>query len=262
MAYAGLERDPERERKGYVWQADLPDTFTCSCRSTDVDLRSLRKGLHGLLGHLRVNAAELEEFSFQLLYDNVALRAIYNAARSLIYGDPTEQAVQSFLEQNPVLLGTFAPWRIVPKAPVLSLFRTDFLVISSSGHLRLVEIEKPSKALMRKNGVPSAEFTQALHQVQQWLAAVREHKAAVLDPLGIDSKRVTRVTGVLVMGRDDSCPPNQLAILKSSNRDEIEFYTYDDLLGAFANLISTLPTAPPTEILNPNLLAEFEGSSS
>src|SRR6266851_188175 len=44
-AYAALERNPALEADGYVWYADIGDSFTCACRKLSTDLTSVRKNL-------------------------------------------------------------------------------------------------------------------------------------------------------------------------------------------------------------------------
>jgi hypothetical protein len=41
--YAGLERQPELERQGYIWYQDIPDRFTCECGQTSIDASTMKR---------------------------------------------------------------------------------------------------------------------------------------------------------------------------------------------------------------------------
>jgi Domain of unknown function (DUF4263) len=103
---------------------------------------------------------------------------------ALLSGTPTESAVQHFLEAHPALLpssrgpvGASSEWPFInllvtqPRLPGLDARQPDFLwftTTSATWYLVLVEIEKPTRKIFRKDGVPTAHFTRARNQLNQW----------------------------------------------------------------------------------------------
>lgn len=103
----------------------------------------------------------------------------------LLATDPSEKAVQLFLEQHPVLVpGAFGvlglssghapfPGALISQ-PKLYGFQgrvPDFLWIAkNSTHLHpiFIEIERPGKKVFKANEEPTWQFTQARHQLAQW----------------------------------------------------------------------------------------------
>lgn len=104
--------------------------------------------------------------------------------KALLGSEPDEKSVQRFLERTP----SFVPGGRTPgnpsghapfpfaliSQPVLPGLRTkipDFMWIakhSMTWFPTLIEIERPSKRLFRANGTPTAEFTQAREQLNDW----------------------------------------------------------------------------------------------
>src|SRR3984893_8097068 len=100
--------------------------------------------------------------------------ATTEAWRALLSGSPTESAVQRFLEAHPALLpssrgpaGASSEWPFThllvtqPQLPGLDARQPDFLwftTTSETWYLVLVEIEKPTRAIFRKDRVPTAHF--------------------------------------------------------------------------------------------------------
>jgi hypothetical protein len=48
-AYAGLERNDNLEKEGFVWYTDLPEQFRCHCGATSLDITSIRRNLYAPL---------------------------------------------------------------------------------------------------------------------------------------------------------------------------------------------------------------------
>ena len=113
-------------------------------------------------------------------YANQASRAFYD----LLAESPEEPRVQAFLEAHPAFVpGSRSPGGATcasplfhvlvsqPRLPGLDARQPDFLwftTTSSTWYPVLIEIEKPSKRLFKKNREPSAEFYQARNQLSQW----------------------------------------------------------------------------------------------
>jgi Domain of unknown function (DUF4263) len=101
-----------------------------------------------------------------------------------LLGTASEEAsVQDFLEKNPCFVpratapGSHGPlFNALIARPPLPGIRPkipDFMWITSNSsewYPTLIEIESPTKALFRKDGVPTADFTQARNQLAEWRA--------------------------------------------------------------------------------------------
>lgn len=237
-AYTGLERSAEEERNGWIWYKQLPDSFTCKCGKNTMDLTMLRDSLHALLGSSM--REEGEEISFTRLYERGALEAICSQFASLLDLSPEERQVQQFIEDNPILLQQFTPERIYHKVPILTKRETDFAVLSNKRELILIEIEKPGKRLLKKDGGITAVLQHAFDQVRDWLHRIEEHRAAALACIGLKPEEVVSVRGVVIAGRDSGYTAEHLRKLKWTNFGPIAFYTYDDLLRGLVALVRTV----------------------
>lgn len=111
-------------------------------------------------------------------------RRIEAQLRELSDSDCSEPDLQSFLEQHPSLVpGAWTPgtksghpplyMALISQPPLNGAAgkRPDFMWISmhsGAWYAALVEIESPSKALFRRNGTPTAMFSQARNQLAEW----------------------------------------------------------------------------------------------
>ena len=235
--YAALERSEKSDKAGFQWYADLPPRFRCGCGEQDLDLSYLRGGLHGYLGQStgrREGPVVLEQ-----LYSAETLAALARKFQILLDSNPEEPEVQTFLENNPIFWNMFAPDLIVRKAPILNQYNTDFAILSKTGKLHLIEIEKPSKRLIKKDGGPTQQFNHPFRQVDDWLFETTRHRSACLDAMGVPESSVSHIQGAVVIGRDSQCSPRDLQKLKGAQRGSTMFLTYDDLLKSVTSLISS-----------------------
>jgi hypothetical protein len=207
LTYTGLERSAEAEAEGFVWSRDLPDRFECKCGKSTLSLVILKNNLHAYLGTRGFQSGE--EISATRVYEPSALQTIMDQLIHLLDKNPKEELVQKFFEAHTVLLHQFSPARISIKPPTLRKF-ADFAVLSKNGHLRLVELERPSKKIIRKDGGRTAGFTQACDQVLTWQHEFRDHRIAILEKLNLSNAEVTKVSGVVIMGRDSVYDRNSL----------------------------------------------------
>jgi hypothetical protein len=106
--------------------------------------------------------------------------------RALLDAGGPEATFQRFLERNPCFVpGTWSPgtpsghvplhYSLIsqPELPGLRSRIPDFMWIASDSarwYPMLIEVERPDKRVFRKDGVPTAEFTQARNQLAQWRA--------------------------------------------------------------------------------------------
>lgn len=237
LAYAALDREPKFEANGWVWFANLPDRFRCTCGKTDFTLDIVRRNLQGLLGR---PFAESDTLQFVPLYEKASLSLLRNSYSRLLSEARREEDLQNFLEQNPVLLHPFPALRLFSKPPILTEFFADFAIVTPQRELLLVEIETTTTRLLRKDGGHAAPLVHAFDQVRSWLHVVDEHLLAVLDSLKIDRTEVARVRGVVIAGRDLGYDALHLRRLKAQDFGRISFLTYDDLLFALDSLIGKM----------------------
>lgn len=234
-AYAALDREPKYESEGWTWYSDLPDVFSCSCGRTELSLEIVRRNLHGLLGGPRGTSDSLQ---FVPLYEQSALSTLRAKFLALLDGKHREEVLQIFLQENPVLLHIFPATRLFHKPPILTEYLADFGIVSPQKELVLIEIEKTTTRLTKKDGGVAAELGHAFDQVRSWLHVADEHRLAVLDSLKIERSEVSVIRGVVIAGRDHGYDALHLRRLKGQDWGRISFLTYDDLLFALDSLIS------------------------
>ena len=231
--YSSLEKKDDPPA-GALWYEDLPDEFVCKCGSTHITLEYLRKNMHALLtdpARPGLNAA------LSSLYERRALDEIGKKMLQLIDTEPSEEPIQQYLTNNPIFFHQWSPQRVFPKPPILSKYKADFIILDSHQNLIFVELERSTLKLLRKNGDASAEFNHAVEQVQSWLYEFSNHKAALLDCIGLKADDVIQAKGVVIAGRDGKYNREHLRRLKWQDRGNIEVLTYDDLLASLGVLM-------------------------
>ena len=236
-AYAGLARNPKEEVEGYSWYQDLPDEFRCECGNA-LDLRIMRRNLFAPLGQPLLRNEE--EISYTPLYERSSLETLLTEFRKLLDSVPNEETLQKFLEQNPILLHQFPAENLFFKPPILTFFKADLAIVTPQKELILIEIERSSTRLLKKDGGEAAPLRHAFDQVQSWLHTVDEYRLAVLDSLDINRRMVSSVRGVVIAGRDAGYDAEHLRRLKGIDRGRVAFLTYDDLAFSLAAIIGRM----------------------
>ena len=105
---------------------------------------------------------------------------------SILSNDPDEASLQGFLEKHPILVPGHAtpgsscggsPLHCAlitqPELPGTPAYRPDFMWItmhSMAWFPTLVEIERPNKRFFKRDAEPTANFSQARHQLALWRA--------------------------------------------------------------------------------------------
>jgi len=235
QVYAGLERDDELEEQGLNWFENIPDSYTCECGETIINLKYIRTNLHSMLG-TRVFKKDISNFI--PLYEKSALKNIRIKFAEILNDSPKEESLQIFIKENPILLHQFPASMIIEKPPILSKHVADFAILTAQKELIFIEIEKPSTKLMKINGHRASDLVHAFDQVRDWLQVIDEHRLAILDDLDIDRNEVSVIRGVVIAGRERGYDAQKLRHLKMSNEERISFLTYDDLLFALDALIN------------------------
>lgn len=234
--YTGLDRLPNLEAEAFVWHENLPDSFTCRCGTSVIPLGIMRKNLPSLLGSPSRQDGQL---SYVPLYEKSALTNIRMNFMALLQKNAPEETFQKFLEENTILLHLFSPDRIFFKAPILSLHKTDFALVNHQRELLLIELERPDTRLIKKDGGVHSELQHAFDQTRDWLHTADEHRAAVLECIGVQQAHVGAVHTVIIAGRDLNHDPEHLRKLKGADFGRTRLLTYDDLLADLDALIRT-----------------------
>jgi hypothetical protein len=231
--YAALEKDSKQELEGWQWYQNVPESFSCDCKKTTMNLQYL-KNMHALLGRYM---GENGEVNSTPMYEKTALQSIRSSFFTLLKSNPREELLQKFIKENPILFHKFSAIKIIPKPAILSQFKADFAILTAQRELIFVEIEKTKTKLMKKNGHRSAELTHAFEQVRDWLHVIKEHRNAVLADLGIKIEDVNIISGLVIIGREEGYDAQDLRKLKMSHEGSISFLTFDDLLFSLDALI-------------------------
>jgi hypothetical protein len=101
----------------------------------------------------------------------------------------------------------------------------------------LVELERASHSIFRKNGRLRDPVDHAVQQVEDWLRWWREHPSEVPEPFDASLP----VTGYVVVGRSSDLSEEdrrRLAHLNEGRR--VKVITYDDLLERLERLIASI----------------------
>lgn len=114
-----------------------------------------------------------------------------------------EKPVQKFLEQpgHRFLVSPHST-NIIPQKTLAGLrFKIDFAVQRSDNDYHLVEIESPNTRIYQEKGEePTAPFTHAIQQVEDWFRYIDEHRSTVRAEDGMPT--IYKPTGEVVIGRD------------------------------------------------------------
>ena len=170
---------------------------------------------------------------FQSLDPNAAARkhhaAVLAEFRALLDSDPDrEEYLQTFLRDYPFLLcPTFKnKW---PKLP-LGGNVTDFVFCDAAGSYLLVELEKSTPKLFRKNGHPTAKLNEAIGQITDWKRYLEDNLATVQRELGL-SGISTNPMGLVVIGRSPllSETNRRKLVAMMNSHPMLQIKTYDDV---------------------------------
>ena len=125
-----------------------------------------------------------------------------------------EEILQKFLNNNPILFRQFPAKRIFSKPSILTFFDADFAILTPQMELILIEIEKKTMPLLKRNGDQAAPLIHAIDQVGNWIYTFEEHRLACLVVMKIAREEVATVRGVVIAGRDQGHNPDHLRRLK------------------------------------------------
>ena len=171
----------------------------------------------------------------------------------LLSGAPCEPEVQAFLEKHPSLVPGYLTPNVTsghyplhcslitqPKLPGQDLYIPDFMWIathSGAWFPTLIEIERPGKRIFKNDGTPSAAFTKARNQLNQWRSWFNDpsNVQQFLALYGIPEpmrSRTRRLSMILIYGRRSEFEDNPKLTLQRGSwltgKDE-ELMSFDRL---------------------------------
>jgi hypothetical protein len=226
--YTGLNRSMEIEKEGAIWQLNVADRFRCECGKTTFSLEYLRESMHGLL--LKDFALEVSGLSYIRRYGHQQVIKVVGEFRRLLVSEKTEQPIQKFIEENPILLSRFSAKRLFIKPNIVGRFQADFVVLDSKNRLWFIELERPSLKLFKKDGHPTAALMHAYEQVNDWLQQYTKYQNAILEGLKLKTSDVVATGAAVIAGRNELIPIEVLQRFSlNPPYHNIEFLTLDDL---------------------------------
>ena len=175
-----------------------------------------------------------QEAELRTLDPNVEARRrfkdLLNKYKELLDKDPErEEILQCFLKENPVFLCP-AHTRFWPKLP-LGNKETDFVFRDATGDYILVELERSTAPLFRKDGHPSGELNVARGQILDWKRYIEDNLRTVQYEVGLLGIS-TNPRSMIVIGRSHILSDEnrrKIATLENEN-PKVKIYTYDDVL--------------------------------
>lgn len=226
--YTALEKLSSFEKEGCTWHQELKNNFMCNCGKSKYSLKYIKESLHGLL--LKNLSSDLTGLSYERCYAHGQIMDVVKNYESKLKAEKDEKPFQEYIEKHPVLLAHFHAKRLWFKASILGKFETDFALLDTRNQLILIELEKPSMKLFKRDGHPTADLMHAYGQVRDWLHEYSKHPSAVIDGLKLGDEKIMAVRGVVIAGRrsKEIIEPLQRH-LSSPIYPDIDFLTLDDL---------------------------------
>lgn len=180
-----------------------------------------------------VVARQHREAMFHTLDPNATVRAQYaillKEFRSLLDSEPgREESLQEFLRRNPKLLcPTYT--RMWPKL-ALGAHITDFVFRDASNDYLLVEIEKSTHSLFRKDGHPRTELHVAIGQIVDWKRYLEDNLRTVQHELGLTAI-TANPRSLVVIGRSAavSADNRRKLLAMEAAQPRLRVMTYDDV---------------------------------
>jgi hypothetical protein len=184
-----------------------------------------------LLGALLI--AQTADAQLRTLDPRASARRVYAGLlaefKTLLDSNPErEQVLQTFLQRHPILLcPTYV--QMWPKLPLGSNI-TDFVFCNATREYLLVELERSTLPLFRKDGHPTADFTHAQGQILDWKRYLEDNLQTVQRELGLTGISANP-TGLIVIGRSSSLQAidrRKLQTMMNGN-PQLRIMTYDDV---------------------------------
>ena len=180
-----------------------------------------------------VVARQYKEAQFQSLDPRAEARRQYGAIlkeyQALLDSEPErEETLQSFLRDHPEILCP-THTRMWPKL-ALGAKKTDFVFRDADLDYVLVELERSTHKLFRKDGHPNAKLNEARDQTIDWKRYLEDNLATVQSELGLTGIS-TNPRSLVVIGRSRSLSNENRRKLTAIENDhpKLRIMTYDDV---------------------------------
>jgi hypothetical protein len=218
-----------------------PSAWLCACGQSSVDLSYLKQGLHDVFRHIRPGTSGTPLMHYTPLYEAGRIQDIVAEYEQLIESVTEEEAVQKYLEDQPVLWAFLSPAKILHKPAVLTKKKADFGILTSHKILYLVEIEKPITGLINRDGSISAEIQKGANQIRDWQGVITDHRLALLSELGLTAGEVQGIRYLLIGGLARRTSATGLTKLRRTPfAPNTDFYCFDELASFLHTLAAEL----------------------
>ena len=149
-----------------------------------------------------------------------------------------ERPIQAFLGAHAHLLTCLLPAgrgaSCLDRPRLGSEFIPDFLLCtenSAGPQWRMVELESPATPPLTRAGMPSQKLNQALTQIRDWRAWLRQNVSYAQNQLGLHGLNA-ECGAVVVIGRRHTIDTRHAARYRELSDDRTTVMTYDRLLDA------------------------------
>ncbi len=218
-----------------TWYQDLPNDFVCGCGSLKTPLRYLRESMHALLAVTNSLQADGSTRTAGAPLSLEEADRVLEAFVRLLDEEPDESEIQSFIQDNIMLLAPFAARQLFFKPPILNRYAADFGIVTPRGDLLLIEIERSGMKLLRADGTQTAELTHAFGQTQAWHHEITENRAAVLRSIPHCPDDIGTIRYLVIAGRSSDEGEGLTRLLRGTLFCEL--MTYDHLVEGVRNAI-------------------------
>jgi hypothetical protein len=191
-----------------------------------------------------VVAHQSREAQYQSLDPNAAARDEFGKLlaryKELLDSDPArEEILQVFLDEHPALLCPAHK----NKWPKLALgpWKTDFVFREAAGDYILVELERSTHKLFRRDGDASSELNHAKGQITNWKRYLEDNLSTVKRELGLSDISVNP-RSIIVIGRSASLTEecHRKLVTIENEIPKLKIMTYDDVYSNAKAVIENL----------------------
>jgi hypothetical protein len=217
--------------------SNAPEEWHCKCSKSFANLIYLKRGIHDLFRRSGFQLPDTLAETYTPLYEKGQIANISADFQALINSASQEEAIQKFIEKNPLVWAFLSPIKIIYKPPVLSKKKADFGILTAQKVLYLVEIEKPKTKLFTKKGGLSADLQKGIDQLRDWNVVIGNHRLAFLNEIDLKQDEVHDVRFILVAGLANQTPMENLIKLRMSPpMPNTQFFCFDEIV-AFLNTL-------------------------
>jgi hypothetical protein len=172
---------------------------------------------------------------------NESIKSKIDAFKDLLEIATTEEEIQKYLKENPILIQTYS--ELIPKQKLGEDFITDFVlvnIIDQGSKYTFVEIEKANMPIFTKQGEFTYQFKHAEKQIlfewDTWLQDNQDYIKRKLTGFEYPPKYL------IIAGRSEEMNETEKKYIRSYNRNQenLEFLTYDDIIKKSEELLKSI----------------------